>query len=197
MEKNLPAYSDLPDKEVLRFIYNDRCEIATKCLYNKYYKGGYNYLLSMYNGDKDSAVSMYADTYLNVINVLEKSPEKLNDSSYRSYFFGSLKRNFNQEYWKKMNRPNNDLPFQDIAACYNVSDMDGNMEDAIVRGEKIEGLFDWLKRILSELQYSIFMLKLDGLDYETIAIRLGVSEGTVRGKLSRARTIIKNNNYEF
>lgn len=148
----------------------------------------------MYNGDSHKAATLYNDTFINVINTLEK--KNLEDIKYRNYLFSSLKKNFNQEYWKNLNKSNKPtVPKVDDIANYKseLLDMNGNMEEIIVKNEEKEIVFNWLKRVLSEKQYSILFLSLNGWSYEAIGKEKNISISSVRGHLERIKTKVREN----
>ena len=195
MKNSISFFLDMPDEALLGYCLAGN-ELAIEVLYNRYLATAISYLLGMYNGDRHKAESMYNDTFINIINFIKK--ENIDkDFVYKYYLFGALKKNFNREYSKKMNSSNNPI-MEDIAEyTFRFYHNEGNNEEKVmIKGEEKEGLFDWLKRTLSELQYSIMYLQLEGWGYEAIAYEHGISTDSVRGHLDRIRKKIKNN-YRF
>lgn len=220
--RNLPLTND-SDNEILIRIYNNRCEKSTKALYNRYYEGGYNYLLEMFDEDEHKAATTYNDTFIRVINALGRGEEKYRDEdnfNYKDYLFKSLDSSYRQDYWEKNGKqnkkPKNEEDgkdgqeedkkdkkkftkpiFEDITNySHQLSYNSKNQEERLVRGEERKQLFEWLESILTPSQYSIYSLSLEGWSYEAISVEKGLSNDSVRGRLERIRKKIKDK-YNF
>jgi RNA polymerase sigma factor (sigma-70 family) len=65
-------------------------------------------------------------------------------------------------------------------------------ENLYIEKESEESLLSGLGEVLSPLEFSVLMLRIDGLSYADIAREQGVSESSVKNALSRVRNKIRN-----
>jgi RNA polymerase sigma factor (sigma-70 family) len=65
-------------------------------------------------------------------------------------------------------------------------------ENLYIAKESEENLFSGLALFLSPLEFSVLMLRIDGLSYADIAEEQGVSESSVKNALSRVRNKMRN-----
>ncbi|MDR0942979.1 MAG: sigma-70 family RNA polymerase sigma factor [Ruminococcus sp.] len=65
-------------------------------------------------------------------------------------------------------------------------------ENLYIEKESEESLFSGLELFLSPLEFSVLMLRIDGLSYADIAREQGVTESSVKNALSRVRNKMRN-----
>jgi RNA polymerase sigma factor (sigma-70 family) len=68
-------------------------------------------------------------------------------------------------------------------------------ENLYIAKESEENLFSGLELFLSPLEFSVLMLRIDGLSYADIATEQGVSESSVKNALSRVRNKMRNKSH--
>ena len=87
-----------------------------------------------------------------------------------------------------------------VRASESIDDSVSKLEapvEPLWRHEEIKDMTRLLMSKLSPLQKSVFDLVSEGLDYDIISMRLGITEDAVRQNICRARKILRNEYKKF
>lgn len=152
---------------------------------------------SMYNFaykltlDEDDAKDLVQDTYLKAFRFINSFEQGTNA---KAWLFKILKNSFINDFRKKSRQPAK-VDYQEIENVYNSEDVD---EDITVdlRSETVQDLIgDEVSNAINSLAVDfrtvIILCDLEGFTYEEMAKILDIPIGTVRSRLHRARSILK------
>jgi RNA polymerase sigma-70 factor (ECF subfamily) len=155
------------------------------------------YVDSMYNFaykltlDEDDAKDLVQDTYLKAFRFINSFEQGTNA---KAWLFKILKNSFINDFRKKSRQPAK-VDYQEIENVYNSEDID---EDITVdlRSETVQDLIgDEVSNAINSLAVDfrtvIILCDLEGFTYEEMAKILDIPIGTVRSRLHRARSILK------
>ncbi|GAB4112116.1 MAG: sigma-70 family RNA polymerase sigma factor [Thermoflexibacter sp.] len=155
------------------------------------------YVDSMYNFaykltlDEDDAKDLVQDTYLKAFRFINSFEQGTNA---KAWLFKILKNSFINDFRKKSRQPAK-VDYQEIENVYNSEDVD---EDITVdlRSETVQDLIgDEVSNAINSLAVDfrtvIILCDLEGFTYEEMAKILDIPIGTVRSRLHRARSILK------
>jgi RNA polymerase sigma factor (sigma-70 family) len=161
------------------------------------------YLDSMYNFaykltlDEDDAKDLVQDTYLKAYRFINSFEQGTNA---KAWLFKILKNSFINDFRKKTRQPAK-VDYQEVENVYNSDDVD---EDITVdlRSETVQDLIgdevtNAINSLAVDFRTVIILCDLEGFTYEEMAKILDIPIGTVRSRLHRARSILKQklNNY--
>lgn len=141
--------------------------------------------------DEDDARDLVQETYLKAFRFIDSFRKGTNA---KAWLFRILKNGFINEYRKKKKEPAK-VDYQDIENIYNADEATGSM-NAELRVESLqEELGDEISGALNTLDEDfrtvILLCDVEGFKYEEIAEILDIPIGTVRSRLHRARTMLK------
>lgn len=155
------------------------------------------YLDSMYNFaykltlDEDDAKDLVQDTYLKAYRFINSFEQGTNA---KAWLFKILKNSFINDFRKKTRQPAK-VDYQEIENVYNSDDVD---EDITVdlRSETVQDLIgdevtNAINSLAVDFRTVIILCDLEGFTYEEMAKILDIPIGTVRSRLHRARSILK------
>ncbi|MCU0389698.1 MAG: sigma-70 family RNA polymerase sigma factor [Thermoflexibacter sp.] len=155
------------------------------------------YVDSMYNFaykltlDEDDAKDLVQDTYLKAFRFINSFEQGTNA---KAWLFKILKNSFINDFRKKSRQPAK-VDYQEVENVYNSDDVD---EDITVdlRSETVQDLIgDEVSNAINSLAVDfrtvIILCDLEGFTYEEMAKILDIPIGTVRSRLHRARSILK------
>jgi RNA polymerase sigma factor (sigma-70 family) len=155
------------------------------------------YIDSMYNFaykltlDEDDAKDLVQDTYLKAYRFINSFEQGTNA---KAWLFKILKNSFINDFRKKTRQPAK-VDYQEIENVYNSDDIDENIT-VDLRSETVQDLIgDEITNAINSLAVDfrtvIILCDLEGFTYEEMAKILDIPIGTVRSRLHRARSILK------
>ncbi len=171
--------------------YNDK---EKNTIFNKEFLP---YIDSMYNFaykltlDEDDAKDLVQDTYLKAYRFINSFEQGTNA---KAWLFKILKNSFINDFRKKTRQPAK-VDYQEIENVYNSDDIDENIT-VDLRSETVQDLIgDEITNAINSLAVDfrtvIILCDLEGFTYEEMAKILDIPIGTVRSRLHRARSILK------
>lgn len=155
------------------------------------------YIDSMYNFaykltlDEDDAKDLVQDTYLKAYRFINSFEQGTNA---KAWLFKILKNSFINDFRKKTRQPAK-VDYQEIENVYNSDDIDESIT-VDLRSETVQDLIgDEITNAINSLAVDfrtvIILCDLEGFTYEEMAKILDIPIGTVRSRLHRARSILK------
>lgn len=141
--------------------------------------------------DEDDARDLVQDTYLKAFRFIDSFKKGTNA---KAWLFRILKNGFINEYRKKKKEPAK-VDYQDVENYYNAEETTGTMNTELRVEALQEELGDEISGALNTLEEDfrtvILLCDVEGFKYEEIAEILDIPIGTVRSRLHRARTMLK------
>ncbi|MBC7486278.1 MAG: sigma-70 family RNA polymerase sigma factor [Cytophagaceae bacterium] len=171
---------------------------------DKAYEKEFMHLLSpLYNFayrltlDEDNANDLVQDTFLKAYRFFESYEQGTNA---KAWLFRILKNSFINDYRKKSKEPNK-VDYQEVEAYYNSDDVNEPITSDL-RVDSIRDLIgDEVAMALNSLDVDfrtiIVLCDIEGFTYEEMAKILDIPIGTVRSRLHRARSILKDKLREY
>ena len=143
--------------------------------------------------DEDDANDLVQDTYLKAYRFFDSYEQGTNA---KAWLFRILKNSFINEYRKKSKEPNK-VDYQEVETYYNSDDVNEPITSDL-RIDSVRDLIgDEVASALNSLDVDfrtiIVLCDIEGFSYEEMAKILDIPIGTVRSRLHRARTILKEN----
>ncbi len=84
------------------------------------------------------------------------------------------------------------IAFDDGEASFQLEDTSADIEEAILRKERMQVLYRAIDQLRDEHKKMIVLRELQGMSYQEIAEITGMNLGTVKSKMNRARLALKN-----
>ncbi|MCC5946267.1 MAG: sigma-70 family RNA polymerase sigma factor [Bernardetiaceae bacterium] len=141
---------------------------------------------------EENAKDLVQDTYLKAFRFIESFEPGTNA---KAWLFRILKNSFINDFRKKSKQPSK-VDYQEIEGYYNssVSDTDYTID---LRSETTQNLLgDEITNAVNSLPVDfrtvIILCDLEGFTYEEMATILDIPIGTVRSRLHRARSILRD-----
>jgi RNA polymerase sigma-70 factor (ECF subfamily) len=156
------------------------------------------YIDSMYNfafrltNDEDDANDLVQDTYLKAFRFINSFERGTNA---KAWLFRVLKNSFINDYRKKSKEPSK-VDYHDVETTYNSAE-DAEIDATTdLRIETVQDMIgDEVANSLNSLPVDfrtvIILCDIEGFTYEEMAKILDIPIGTVRSRLHRARTLLK------
>ncbi len=143
--------------------------------------------------DEDDANDLVQDTYLKAYRFFDSYEQGTNA---KAWLFRILKNSFINDYRKKSKEPNK-VDYQEVETYYNSDDVNEPITSDL-RVDSVRDLIgDEVASALNSLDVDfrtiIVLCDIEGFSYEEMAKILDIPIGTVRSRLHRARTILKDN----
>lgn len=177
--------------------YNDReKEIVFNREFLPYIDSMYNFAYKL-TLDEDDAKDLVQDTYLKAYRFINSFEQGTNA---KAWLFKILKNSFINDFRKKTRQPAK-VDYQEIENVYNSDDIDENIT-VDLRSETVQDLIgDEVTNAINSLGVDfrtvIILCDLEGFTYEEMAKILDIPIGTVRSRLHRARSILKQKLSEY
>jgi len=142
--------------------------------------------------DEDDANDLVQDTYLKAYRFFDSYEQGTNA---KAWLFRILKNSFINDFRKKSKEPAK-VDYQEVETYYNSEEVDENYTTDL-RLETIQDIIgDEVATALNELPVDfrtiIILCDLEGFTYEEMAKILDIPIGTVRSRLHRARSVLKD-----
>jgi RNA polymerase sigma-70 factor (ECF subfamily) len=90
---------------------------------------------------------------------------------------------------KKRDRSESIEPLKE--AGFDPADPEPGTEEKVIAAERRRQLRENIARLPEEQREALIMTQLEGVSYEDAATRLGISEGTVKSRVNRAKAKLK------
>ena len=152
----------------------------------------YNFAFRLTN-DEDDANDLLQDTYLKAFRFITSFEKGTNA---KAWLFRILKNSFINDYRKKSKEPSK-VDYQEVETTYN-SDEDAEVTNTTdLRVEAIQDMIgdeiaNALNSIPVDFRTVIILCDVEGFTYEEMAKILDIPIGTVRSRLHRARSLMKD-----
>jgi RNA polymerase sigma factor (sigma-70 family) len=151
----------------------------------------YNFAFRLTN-DEDDANDLLQDTFLKAFRFISSFEKGTNA---KAWLFRILKNSFINDYRKKSKEPSK-VDYQEVETTYN-SDEDAEVTNTTdLRVEAIQDMIgdeiaNALNSIPVDFRTVIILCDVEGFTYEEMAKILDIPIGTVRSRLHRARSLMK------
>jgi RNA polymerase sigma factor (sigma-70 family) len=141
--------------------------------------------------DEDDAKDLVQDTYLKAYRFINSFEQGTNA---KAWLFKILKNSFINDFRKKTRQPAK-VDYQEVENVYNSDDVDENIT-VDLRSETVQDLIgdevtNAINSLAVDFRTVIILCDLEGFTYEEMAKILDIPIGTVRSRLHRARSILK------
>jgi len=142
-------------------------------------------------GDREEALDVSQEVFLRVFRPIHRFRGQ---SALRTWIFRIVvnqARN-RQRWWRRRYRRQQVSLDEHIATHGEMADQDGTGPDReLDRKQLAESLWSALEALPFDERTAIVLREVDGLSYEDIAYSLGVTLGTVKARLTRARRALR------
>ncbi|WP_051203441.1 sigma-70 family RNA polymerase sigma factor [Hugenholtzia roseola] len=161
----------------------------TDSLYNFAYKLTFS---------EDDAKDLVQDAYLKAFRFIESFEQGTNA---KAWLFRILKNSFINDFRKRKKEPAK-VDYQDLADTYDDTDAPDTAHTTDLRTTTMQNLIgDEVMTALNALSVDfrtvVILCDLEGFTYEEMAVILDLPLGTVRSRLHRARTLLKDKLFEY
>ena len=114
-----------------------------------------------------------------------ESRERLREASFRSFLFAVARNRLFDELRRGLRRP------VDMLGTISIADLRSTPSLRVARAQSADGIVQAMQALPLDLQMTLELAYWEGLSGPEIAAVLGVSEHTVRSRLSRARALLR------
>ena len=142
-------------------------------------------------GDRDEAMDLSQDVFLRVFRTL---PQFRGQSQLRTWIYRIVvnqARN-RQRWWRRRHRANQVSLDQHVETHGDFAARQGGPDQVFARKELADRLWRALDALPFDQRTVLVLRELDGLSYDEIAYSLGVTLGTVKSRLTRARRALRS-----
>ncbi len=158
---------------------------------------------SMYNFaykltlDEESAKDLVQDTYLKAFRFISSFDLGTNS---KAWLFRILKNSFINEYRKNSKIPPK-VDYQDVENYYNSEDahysLTIDLRSETMQNKLSDEVTNALNSLAVDFRVIIILCDIEGFTYEEISKILDIPIGTVRSRLHRARTLLKEKLWQY
>lgn len=140
-----------------------------------------------YTGDREAASDCGQDTMVRVWRGLEKYH---GDCAFETWVY-RIAANCCIDYLRKKKRDRSESIEPLREQGFDPADPKESTEDQVIRAEEKQRLRECIARLPEDQREALVLTQLQGVPYETAAVQLGVSEGTVKSRVNRAKAKLK------
>ena len=140
-----------------------------------------------YTGDREAASDCGQDTMVRVWRGLEKYH---GDCAFETWVY-RIAANCCIDYLRKKKRDRSESIEPLKEQGFDPADPGESTEEKVIKAEEKQRLRECIARLPEDQREALVMTQLEGVPYETAAERLGVSEGTVKSRVNRAKAKLK------
>lgn len=140
-----------------------------------------------YTGDREAASDCGQDTMVRVWRGLEKYH---GDCAFETWVY-RIAANCCIDYLRKKKRDRSESIEPLREQGFDPADPKESTEDQVIRAEEKQRLRECIVRLPEDQREALVLTQLQGVPYETAAVQLGVSEGTVKSRVNRAKAKLK------
>jgi RNA polymerase sigma-70 factor (ECF subfamily) len=161
---------------------------AFNVLVGRYQNAVYNLCLRMLGPAtaEDAAQEAFISAYRHL--------DRFRDGSFRAWLFRIASNACYDELRRRKSRPaaSLDRPYGEDERTFDTADAAPSMEDLAANAELRQALAAALLRLPPEQRLTVVLCDVQGMDYAEIAVVTGASLGTVKSRLSRARSRLRS-----
>jgi RNA polymerase sigma-70 factor (ECF subfamily) len=156
----------------------------------------YNFAYKLTFSQAD-AKDLVQDSFLKAFRFIEAFQRGTNA---KAWLFRILKNTFINKYRKQSKEPSK-VDYQEVETYYNSKSANANMTSDL-RSETVKNMMgdeitNAINSLPLEFRTVIILCDLEGFTYEEMATILDIPIGTVRSRLHRTRTMLKEKLYEY
>ena len=140
-----------------------------------------------YTGDREAASDCGQDTMVRVWRGLEKYH---GDCAFETWVY-RIAANCCIDYLRKKKRDRSESIEPLREQGFDPADPRESTEEQVIRAEEKQRLRECIARLPEDQREALVLTQLEGVPYETAAVQLGVSEGTVKSRVNRAKAKLK------
>ena len=140
-----------------------------------------------YTGDREAASDCGQDTMIRIWRSLDKYH---GECAFETWIY-RVAANCCIDYLRKKKRDRSESiePLREVG--FDPADPKAGTEEQVIKAEEKQRIRECIARLPEEQRDALVLTQLEGIPYETAARRLGVSEGTVKSRVNRARAKLK------
>ena len=140
-----------------------------------------------YTGDREAASDCGQDTMVRIWRSLDKYH---GECAFETWIY-RVAANCCIDYLRKKKRDRSESiePLREVG--FDPADPKAGTEEQVIKAEEKQRIRECIARLPEEQRDALVLTQLEGIPYETAARRLGVSEGTVKSRVNRARAKLK------
>jgi len=140
-----------------------------------------------YTGDREAASDCGQDTMVRIWKALDTY--RL-DCAFETWVY-RIAANCSIDWLRKKKRDRSESIEPLREQGFDPPDPKASTEEKVIAADEHRKLRECIARLPEEQQEALVMTQLEGLPYEAAAERLGVSEGTVKSRVNRAKAKLK------
>ena len=140
-----------------------------------------------YTGDREAASDCGQDTMVRIWRSLD---QYRGDCAFETWVY-RVAANCCIDYLRKKKRDRSESIEPLREAGFDPADPKAGTEEQAVKAEEQQRIRECIARLPVEQREALVLTRLEGIPYETAAAQLGISEGTVKSRVNRARAKLK------
>lgn len=140
-----------------------------------------------YTGEREAASDCGQETMLRIWRALEKYR---GECAFETWVY-RIAANCSMDYLRKKKKDKSESIEPLREQGFDPADPSPGTEERAVAADEHRQLRECISRLPEEQQEALVMTQLEGIPYETAARQLGVSEGTVKSRVNRAKAKLK------
>ena len=140
-----------------------------------------------YTGDREAASDCGQDTMVRIWRSLDTYH---GECAFETWIY-RVAANCCIDYLRKRKRDQSESiePLRETG--FDPADPQAGTEEKVIKAEERQRIREGIARLPEDQRDALVLTQLEGISYETAARRLGVSEGTVKSRVNRAREKLK------
>ena len=141
-----------------------------------------------YTGDREAASDCGQDAMLRIWRALDSYRM---ECAFETWVY-RVAANCCMDYLRKKKREDRSESIEPLKEQgFDPADPGESTEEKVIKAEEKQRLRECIARLPEDQREALVMTQLEGVPYETAAERLGVSEGTVKSRVNRAKAKLK------
>ena len=140
-----------------------------------------------YTGDRETASDCAQEAMIKIWRSLEGYR---GDCAFESWVY-RIAANCSMDAMRKKKRDKSESIEPLKEAGFDPADPEPGTEEKVIAAERKRQLRECITRLPEDQREALIMTQLEGVSYEDAAERLGVSEGTVKSRVNRAKARLK------
>ena len=140
-----------------------------------------------YTGDREAAADCGQDTMVRIWRGLDKYH---GDCAFETWVY-RVAANGCLDYLRKKKRDRSESIEPLREQGYDPADPKAGTEEQVIKADEKKRLRECIARLPEDQREALVLTQLEGVPYETAAEMLGVSEGTVKSRVNRAKAKLK------
>ncbi len=140
-----------------------------------------------YTGEREAASDCGQDTMIRIWRGLKNYH---GDCAFETWVY-RVAANCCIDYLRKKKRDRSESIEPLREAGFDPADPKAGTEEQAVKAEEQQELREYIAQLPEEQREALILTQLEGISYEAAAAQLGISEGTVKSRVNRARAKLK------